>query len=99
CELLLSAGADDWGGVSPVTPDHVNPERPWPQLDDLARRTAEAGFRLEERLTIHPANARDPERWLDPAMRAGVEALRNPATALARAGAPAPARPRAGRGP
>lgn len=96
-ELLLSAGADDWGGVSPLTPDHVNPERAWPQLDDLARRTAEAGFRLEERLTIHPGYAREPERWLDPAMRPAVSALRDPATDLARAGSPAPARPRGGR--
>ena len=52
--LLLRAGVDDWGGVSPLTPDHVNPERPWPHLDDLARLTAEAGFTLVERLTAHP---------------------------------------------
>ena len=52
--LLLRAGVDDWGGVSPLTPDHVNPERPWPHLDDLARLTADAGFTLVERLTAHP---------------------------------------------
>ena len=44
--LLLRAGIDDWGGVSPLTPDHVNPERPWPQIDELAARSAEAGFAL-----------------------------------------------------
>ena len=48
--LLLRAGIDDWGGVSPLTPDHVNPERPWPAIDELAARTAAAGFRLAERL-------------------------------------------------
>src|SRR5205823_6583877 len=50
--LLLRAGIDDWGGVSPLTPDHVNPERPWPQIEELARRSAAAGFSLHERLTI-----------------------------------------------
>src|SRR5207302_10828099 len=48
--LLLRAGIDDWGGVSPLTPDHVNPERPWPQIDELAARSAEHGFTLVERL-------------------------------------------------
>ncbi|MFK4729135.1 7,8-didemethyl-8-hydroxy-5-deazariboflavin synthase CofG [Agromyces mediolanus] len=52
--LLLRAGVDDWGGVSPLTPDHVNPERPWPQIEELARLTARAGFVLRERLTAHP---------------------------------------------
>ena len=51
---LLAAGVDDWGGVSPLTPDHVNPERPWPHVQDLARVTADAGFVLRERLTAHP---------------------------------------------
>jgi FO synthase len=55
---LLAAGVDDWGGVSPLTPDHVNPERPWPHLADLARLTAEAGFTLRERLTAHRCNGR-----------------------------------------
>ena len=53
--LMLRAGIDDWGGVSPVTADHVNPERPWPAIDELAARSAEAGFRLRERLTVVPA--------------------------------------------
>ena len=64
-ELLVRAGADDWGGVSPLTADHVNPERPWPHLDDLAARTAELGFELRERLTAHPeyvAGRRDVDR-------------------------------------
>ena len=51
-QLILSAGIDDWGGVSPLTPDHVNPERPWPHIDELAARTAAGGFELAERLTI-----------------------------------------------
>ena len=53
-DLILRAGIDDWGGVSPLTPDHVNPERPWPDIDELAARTARAGFTLRERLTIYP---------------------------------------------
>jgi len=66
---LLEAGIDDWGGVSPVTIDHVNPERPWPALDRLREVTEAGGFVLAPRLTIYPTYALDPERWLDPAMR------------------------------
>jgi len=66
---LLDAGIDDWGGVSPVTPDHVNPERPWPALAKLAAATEGRGYALAPRLTIYPSYACDPERWLDPAMR------------------------------
>ena len=73
--LLLRAGVDDWGGVSPLTPDHVNPERPWPHVDELARITAEAGFTLRERLTAHPEYVRRPDPWIDPRVRAHVEAL------------------------
>jgi FO synthase len=62
---LIAAGIDDWGGVSPVTPDHVNPEAPWPHLDALARETEAAGGILTERLAIYPAYAQDPGRWLD----------------------------------
>ena len=54
CRALLAAGVDDWGGVSPLTPDHVNPERPWPSLDRLRQVTAEGGFELRARLTVHP---------------------------------------------
>ncbi|MCW3814660.1 bifunctional FO biosynthesis protein CofGH [Micromonospora sp. DR5-3] len=81
--LLLRAGIDDWGGVSPVTPDHVNPERPWPQLDELARHTATAGFTLRERLTIYPEYVRAGDPWLDPRLLPHVTALADPATGLA----------------
>lgn len=63
---LIAAGINDWGGVSPVTPDFVNPEAPWPHVDDLARHTRAAGKELVQRLAIYPQWARDPERWLDP---------------------------------
>ena len=66
---MIAAGINDWGGVSPVTPDHVNPERPWPALDRLAEETAAAGKLLVERLAIYPRYAREPERWLDLALR------------------------------
>ncbi|SBT68671.1 FO synthase subunit 1 /FO synthase subunit 2 [Micromonospora sediminicola] len=82
-DLLLRAGIDDWGGVSPVTPDHVNPERPWPQLDELARRTAGAGFTLRERLTVYPEYVRAGAPWLDPRLLPHVTALADPATGLA----------------
>ncbi|WP_203940844.1 bifunctional FO biosynthesis protein CofGH [Spirilliplanes yamanashiensis] len=77
--LLLRAGIDDWGGVSPVTPDHVNPERPWPQIEELARRSKVAGFELRERLTIYPEYVRRGDPWLDPRLRAHVDALRDDA--------------------
>ncbi|MGH8994873.1 MAG: 7,8-didemethyl-8-hydroxy-5-deazariboflavin synthase CofG [Acidimicrobiales bacterium] len=66
---LLGAGIDDWGGVSPVTADHVNPERAWPALERLEAVTEAAGHVLAPRLTIYPEFALAPERWLDPAMR------------------------------
>jgi FO synthase len=69
---MIAAGINDWGGVSPVTPDHVNPEAPWPTLHLLAERTAAAGKLLVERLAIYPAYARNPAGWLDPALRAPV---------------------------
>ncbi|HVM64892.1 MAG TPA: 5-amino-6-(D-ribitylamino)uracil--L-tyrosine 4-hydroxyphenyl transferase CofH [Acidimicrobiales bacterium] len=69
---LLDAGIDDWGGVSPVTIDHVNPERPWPALDRLREATEARGFVLAPRLTLYPSFALAPERWLDPAMRFAV---------------------------
>jgi FO synthase len=62
---LIDAGINDWGGVSPVTPDFVNPEAPWPHLDDLARLTAGAGKQLVERLAIYPDYAHDTDRWVD----------------------------------
>ena len=84
-QLILDAGIDDWGGVSPLTPDHVNPERPWPQIDALAGRTCAAGFTLRERLTIYPGYIREP--WLDPRLAAHVAGLADPATGLAADGA------------
>ncbi|GIJ77947.1 FO synthase subunit 1 /FO synthase subunit 2 [Micromonospora phaseoli] len=82
-DLLLRAGIDDWGGVSPVTPDHVNPERPWPELDELAERTAAAGFTLRERLTVYPEYVAAGEPWLDPRLLPHVAALADPETGLA----------------
>ena len=91
--LLLRAGIDDWGGVSPLTPDHVNPERPWPGIDELAGHCAEAGFRLAERLTVYPGYVQRGEGWLDPRLTAHVAALAAPASGLAAAGARAVGRP------
>ena len=79
---LLAAGIDDWGGVSPLTPDHVNPERPWPHIEELASRSAEAGYQLRERLTIYPPYQAEP--WLDPRLAGHVAALADSVTGLAR---------------
>jgi FO synthase len=81
--LLIDAGIDDWGGVSPLTPDHVNPERPWPQIQELAARTKESGFELRERLTVYPEYLRRGEPWLDPRLLPHVRALADPETGLA----------------
>ncbi|MEU0391995.1 bifunctional FO biosynthesis protein CofGH [Streptomyces sp. NPDC006208] len=81
---LIDAGIDDWGGVSPLTPDHVNPERPWPQIDELAARSLSAGFRLEERLCVYPEFVQRGEPWLDPRLLPHVRALADPQTGLAR---------------
>ncbi len=64
--LLLAAGINDWGGVSPVTPDHVNPEAPWPEIAALRHHTEAAGKVLVERLPVYPRYARDSARWQDP---------------------------------
>lgn len=64
--MLVSAGLSDWGGVSPVTPDHVNPEAPWPELARLARETAAAGKVLVPRLAIYPAWLKDSDKWVAP---------------------------------
>ena len=63
---LIDAGIDDWGGVSPVTADHVNPERPWPDLERLNDVTEARHFALAPRLTVHPSYALNPSEWLDP---------------------------------
>ena len=69
---IVKSGINDWGGVSPLTPDFVNPEAPWPHLEDLANETAQAGKFLQERLTIYPRYAQDPERWLAPELHQKV---------------------------
>jgi FO synthase len=69
---LIDAGIDDWGGVSPVTADHVNPERPWPAIERLRTATEGRGHTLAPRLTIYPEAALEPDRWLDPGMRFAV---------------------------
>jgi FO synthase len=110
--VLLEAGIDDWGGVSPVTADHVNPERPWPALDRLRQATEAAGMVLAPRLTIYPEFAADPGRWLDPDMvfpvldRSDAESLGRddrwaageqvPPPLLVRSGPPGPAPARHG---
>jgi len=66
--LLLAAGINDWGGISPVTPDHVNPEAPWPDIEALRKHTQAAGKLLVERLAVYPAYACDSGRWQDPAL-------------------------------
>jgi FO synthase len=69
---VIAAGINDWGGVSPVTVDHVNPEAPWPTLKKLEQQTAEAGKVLVERLAIYPRYIADPHRWLDSSLRTAV---------------------------
>lgn len=71
-EQIIGAGINDWGGVSPVTPDFVNPEAPWPHLDNLARETRSGGKSLCERLTIYPAYVRDYGQWLDAGLWSGI---------------------------
>jgi FO synthase len=72
---LLDAGINDWGGVSPLTPDHVNPERPWPAIGALSATTAARGKALRERLTIYPSFATRPDPWIAAKMRAPISAL------------------------
>ncbi|VBA41512.1 FO synthase [Mycobacterium attenuatum] len=84
CLALIAAGVDDWGGVSPLTPDHVNPERPWPALDDLAAVTSEAGYDLVQRLTAQPRYVQAGAAWIDPRVRRHVAALADPSTGFAR---------------
>ncbi|MEV0976848.1 bifunctional FO biosynthesis protein CofGH [Streptomyces sp. NPDC049915] len=83
-ERLIGAGIDDWGGVSPLTIDHVNPERPWPQIEELAGKSRAAGFELRERLCVYPEFVRRGEPWLDPRLLPHVRALADPDTGLAR---------------
>lgn len=90
CAALIASGVDDWGGVSPLTPDHVNPERPWPHLDALAARTAESDFVLTERITAQPPYVLNGTDWIDPALAHHVSALADPVTGLAVDTRPAP---------
>ena len=69
---IVAAGINDWGGVSPLTPDFVNPEAPWPHLDDLTRETAVAGKDLHERLTIYPSYLSDMAKWVAPELHERV---------------------------
>ncbi|QDL69981.1 7,8-didemethyl-8-hydroxy-5-deazariboflavin synthase [Streptomyces malaysiensis subsp. malaysiensis] len=92
-ERLIGAGIDDWGGVSPLTIDHVNPERPWPKIEELARRSLAAGFELRERLCVYPEFVRRGEPWLDPRLLPHVTALADPETGLVREAAVVEGRP------
>jgi FO synthase len=83
---LIGAGIDDWGGVSPVTPDHVNPERPWPELDRLRGATEAAGKVLAPRLTVYPTYVCRPEEWLHADVRFPVQCASD-GEGLAREGA------------
>jgi len=68
-ELLLRSGLNDWGGVSPLTLDFINPEAPWPTLAELARRTKAAGQRLVERLPVYPVFLLERPDFFDPQIR------------------------------
>ncbi|MEM9742021.1 MAG: 5-amino-6-(D-ribitylamino)uracil--L-tyrosine 4-hydroxyphenyl transferase CofH [Pseudomonadota bacterium] len=69
---IVNAGINDWGGVSPLTPDFVNPEAPWPHLDNLRRETAQAGKILEQRLTVYPRYVQNLEQWVAPELHDAV---------------------------
>ena len=84
CLALLGAGVDDWGGVSPLTPDHVNPERPWPALEELAALTARGGFELTQRLTAQPRYVQGGAAWIDPRVAGHVAALADSDSGYAR---------------
>jgi FO synthase len=73
--MYLFAGINDWGGVSPVTQDFINPERPWPQIDELRRTTESAGFQLRERLPLYPEYVRLDGGFIPDRMRERVRAL------------------------
>ncbi|HEY1796007.1 MAG TPA: 5-amino-6-(D-ribitylamino)uracil--L-tyrosine 4-hydroxyphenyl transferase CofH [Stellaceae bacterium] len=96
-EAMVDAGINDWGGVSPVTPDHVNPEAPWPAIERLAERTAKAGKILVERTAIYPTYALDMPRWLEPKLytptlrHIDAQGFARPDGWIAGMGTPAPA--------
>jgi len=72
--FLLRAGLNDWGGISPLTPDFINPEKPWPHIERLAERTAAAGFELAERLSVYPEYV-DRDEFIDEGLRARVRSM------------------------
>jgi FO synthase len=74
-ELFLEAGINDWGGVSPLTPDFINPEAPWPTLQLLQERSAKAGFELRARLPIYPEYIHQGDKYLPPSLIPHVERL------------------------
>jgi FO synthase len=86
-ELYLDAGINDWGGVSPLTPDFINPEAPWPALEMLRQKSAEAGFELKARLPIYPEFIRQGERYLPASILPYVERLSD-AHGLVKGGGP-----------
>jgi FO synthase len=92
-ELMLRAGIDDWGGVSPVTADHVSPEMPWPAIDELATRSAAAGFSIRERLAVYPKYVLAGSPWIDARLHAHVAALADAQTGLANESAAVVGRP------
>lgn len=77
-EVYLLAGLDDWGGISPVTRDFINPERAWPHLREVKERTAQLGFQLRERLAVYPDYILRGDEFLDPAVLARVRVLVDP---------------------
>jgi FO synthase len=91
--LMLRAGIDDWGGVSPVTADHVSPEMPWPAIDELATRSAAAGFTIRERLAVYPKYVLAGSPWIDSRIHAHVAALADSSTGLADESATVAGRP------
>ena len=75
---LLGAGLNDWGGISPLTLDHINPEAPWPELVRLRDATESAGHELRERLAVYPEYVVDGAKFMDAGMRRRAEALTGP---------------------
>ncbi len=74
-EVYLGAGINDWGGVSPLTPDYINPEAPWPALETLSEKTAQAGFVLKARLPIYPEFISQGQKFIPPSLLPYVERL------------------------
>ena len=81
--LLVRAGIDDWGGVSPLTADHVNPERPWPSIANLEEKTADAGYTLRERLTVYPDYIHEASTWIDARLMGSIAPLVDTRSGLA----------------